>query len=106
MSPVAMAMSEIKRKAKARMMSDLLQSVRRTSMREIAEQELEGTGYTMTDLRSDRRTRELSRLRWRIWTRCRRETEFSLPSIGRFFGKDHTTVANGIARYEEMENIL
>ena len=59
-------------------------------------------GYPVDELFSERRSRPVVIARQEAMWRCKRETPFSLPSIGRFMGgRDHTTVMHGIRRHEE-----
>jgi hypothetical protein len=62
-------------------------------------------GYSVNDLKSARRTKDIVRARHEAFWRCREETEHSLPAIGRFMGgKDHTTVLYGIGQHEKRMN--
>ena len=52
----------------------------------------EYSGFSLDDLRSDRRHADLVLVRQHaIWLGCEL-TEQSMPQIGRFFGRDHTTI--------------
>lgn len=52
------------------------------------------------DIQGSERWRPLPQARWWIWVRMR-DQGFSLPRIGRFAGRDHTSVMYGI---EQAEN--
>jgi hypothetical protein len=59
-------------------------------------------GFTLADLKSPRRNRKVVRARHEAFWRCFKETEQSLPAIGRALGgKDHTTVLHGIRAHEK-----
>lgn len=71
-----------------------------TSMREIAEQVCAKHGVTVADIRGPFRPQKITRARHETFARIRRETTFSLPSIARWFHKDHTTVSYGVRKFE------
>lgn len=57
-------------------------------------------GLKVADLKGPRRNRPYVRARQEAMYRCYRETDNSLPAIGRAFGnRDHTTVLHGIRRH-------
>lgn len=62
----------------------------------IMEEEAKAAGCELSDLRSDRKTRDIVQVRQKAMYRCVVETVQSLPQIGRAFHKDHTTVIAGI----------
>lgn len=43
--------------------------------------------------------------RFECWFRMREETTYSYSQIGRFFGRDHTTVLHGVARWREISSV-
>lgn len=53
------------------------------------------TGYTLKELRGKARYAPLVRARWECFVRCRAEG-YSMPEIGAFFRRDHTTVLHGL----------
>jgi hypothetical protein len=53
------------------------------------------TGYTLKELRGSSRSSPLVRARWECFARCRAEG-YSMPAIGKFFNRDHTTVLHGL----------
>ena len=63
-------------------------------------------GLRSSDLRSERRTAEVSQARQRAMWLAKRMTLRSLPAIGRAFGdRDHTTIMHGIRKVEaRLEN--
>lgn len=52
-------------------------------------------------VRSENCWRAVAVARQEFMWRARKETRFSLPQIGAFIGRDHTTVLHGIRRHEE-----
>lgn len=56
---------------------------------------------TMTELLGPCRLKQFVEARHEAWWRARRETVSSLPAIGKFFNRDHTTVLAAIRKYEE-----
>lgn len=88
-----------------RIMEAVKDVTNKISMREIAEQELEHEPWTFADIRSDRRTADICLVRDRILWRSRRETPHSLPAIGRFFRRDHTTVLAAVRREDARRSI-
>lgn len=77
------------------------ESVDMPTMRDIAEQVAAKYGLaSWKQLRSHRRNRPLVNAKQELWWRCREETPHSLPTIGRFFGFDHTTIQKGTRRHE------
>jgi len=63
-------------------------------------------GFTIADIRSDRRGKNLALCRQEFFYLARKLTHFSLPAIGKYTGdKDHTTVLHGARRYERLMRI-
>lgn len=57
-------------------------------------------GFSYNEMLSVRRPAALCRARQEAYWRCVRETRFSLPTIGRFFGnRDHSTILKGARIY-------
>jgi len=54
------------------------------------------TGFTIEQLKSDRCRSALCCARQRFMAEAYATGRFSLPQIGRFIGRDHTTVLHGI----------
>ena len=52
-------------------------------------------GYTLRNIRNDRRQRPLVRARWQIIALARNEG-FSLPVIGRAMNRDHTSIIHAL----------
>lgn len=74
----------------------------RYSMKVIIDAVCDLTGWTLLAIRSDRRTRPLSRARLIIYWLSRHLTGLSLPNIGsRLGGRDHTTILWGCRRVEK-----
>lgn len=64
-------------------------------------------GYTITDLRSQRRTYNLAQARHVAVMLCYALTMHSYPFIGRFFGnRDHTTMLHSVTRLEDIKTAL
>lgn len=58
---------------------------------------------TIEDIKSDRRFTDLSEARFILFFLIKNNTELTLREIGNLFGgRDHSTVLNGIGRYEEL----
>lgn len=55
---------------------------------------------TYAALMSRSKTKAVARARHRAMALLRNSTEMSYPEIARVFGRDHTTVMYGVARYE------
>lgn len=72
----------------------------RVKMEEVARAARDANGYTLAELRGDRRIPSLVAARHEAWLICR-EMGFSLPEIGAFWHRDHTSIKNGIARAKE-----
>lgn len=76
----------------------------------IAEEVAAQHGFTVKQLVSPALRRDIARARFVAWHRIREEVRYangnqpSLPQIGKWFGnRDHTTVLNGLKRYEEID---
>jgi hypothetical protein len=67
-------------------------------MRELTAQVSEETGYTIEELRGRGRDRWLSWSRFECWARIYDTGGISLPQIGRYFDRDHSTILSGIRR--------
>lgn len=62
-------------------------------------------GLTADDIFSQRRTRTISAARHHVMFEIAQRTEWSLSQIGRFLGRDHTTVLHGVRLHKErIEN--
>jgi len=61
-------------------------------------------GFTVRDIMGRKRTAELSTARFEAYHRVKQSTGYSLPHIGRIFGRDHTTILSGLRKYEERKN--
>ena len=72
------------------------EGLRDISIKTIAEMVESRTGQTLNDLRSGRRDRKLSYARHVFWYLARKHTKKSLPLLGSFLDKDHTSVIHGI----------
>ena len=72
----------------------------RPTLTNILNQVCEEYGVTKLDLKSARRSRELVVPRQKAMWRMKHETECSLPAIGRFFHRDHTTILYGVLRHQ------
>jgi len=73
--------------------------VRRRILAEVAAE----TGVPIAEMMGYSRMRPICEARWRAWHRLRTETNKSLKQIGDLFGRDHTTVMNGLRRYQQMD---
>lgn len=60
---------------------------------------------TLFEMRSASRGRTLARARQEAYFLCVQETTHSLPVIGRFFHKDHTTIAYGVMRHARLNKL-
>lgn len=68
------------------------------TIREIQQATASCFGVTLLDLLSDRRSMTVTRPRQVAMWIASRATLHSLPTIGRVFGRDHTTVMHAIGR--------
>jgi chromosomal replication initiator protein len=72
------------------------------TMREIIREVAQKHGVLVADILSDRRHKPVVVARHEAMWRCKNETSFSLPQIGRAIGnRDHTTVMHGIKMHEQ-----
>lgn len=72
--------------------------------REVAEQH----GFTVDQLVGPSPRHDLARARFCAWNRIRTEVRFrglppSLPQIGKWFGRDHTSILHGLRRFEQID---
>lgn len=83
---------------------DKLRGARRpVSIEDIQNRVAEYYGTRVSEMRSARRARIVTRPRHVAMYLAKRLTQRSLPEIGRKFGnRDHTTVLNGVKRIEEL----
>lgn len=68
----------------------------RPSCRRIIDEVAKEDGVSAADIVSERRLGSLIAPRHKAMYRCRMETPFSLPQIGKAFNRDHTTIGYGI----------
>jgi chromosomal replication initiation ATPase DnaA len=73
------------------------------AMHRIVQEVADKYRLTVTALKSPARYRVLAWPRQEAMARMYSETSASLPRIGRFFDRDHTTVLHGIRAYNERE---
>jgi len=59
-------------------------------------------GITPADLHSSRRTRTVSTARMVTMFLARRHTQMSYPEIGRFMGKNHSSVVLAVQRLDKV----
>lgn len=69
-------------------------------VKEIIRDTMERTGYTIEELISDRRHQPLVEARQELYWQIYKNTNWSLPRIGKLFNKDHTTILHGLRRVE------
>lgn len=74
----------------------------RQTMRNIVREVAATHGITVAEMLSPRRFTKLVLARQEAWWRCKKETTQSLPQIGAFFHRDHTTILSGIRHFERM----
>lgn len=72
-------------------------------MAEIATPMAASAGLTLADLRSPARHRHIAHVRQDVMRAIHENTKASLPEIGRFLNRDHTTVMWGIRKSRERE---
>ena len=71
------------------------------SMRDIACRVAERHGLTVDDLRGSDRTKRVAWPRQEAMAAIRETGRYSLPRIGKFFNRDHTTVIHAVRRVAE-----
>jgi hypothetical protein len=69
-------------------------------VKEIIRDAIENTGYTIEELMSDRRHQPLVEARQELYWQIYKNTDWSLPRIGKLFRKDHTTILHGVRKVE------
>jgi hypothetical protein len=73
----------------------------RVSVRRIQEAIASDFGISLDDIRGASKVRKFARPRHYAMFLSRELTPLSLPSLGRIFKRDHTTIMNGIQRAEQ-----
>ncbi len=62
-------------------------------------------GVTQEEIKSKNRTRCVAIPRHHFcWVVYRNRIDISYPMIGRFLGKDHTTIVHSVSKFEEIKN--
>ena len=95
-------MSGIEVIAKARELSPQTDAVVLTGKSSIETAVAAFFGITPADLHSSRRTKTVSTARMVAMTLARRHTRMSFPEIGRFMGKNHSSVVLAVKRLEKI----
>ena len=72
----------------------------RNAARQIVREITDEFAVTWAEIVSPRRNSYIVRARHKMFWRLKNETIWSLPQIGRYVNKDHTTVLHGIRRFE------
>lgn len=75
----------------------------RPRMAVIAFRVVTGTGYTVADLLSHDRRQPLARLRQEAMAACYATGLWSLPQVGAYFRRDHTTVLYAVRKVAAAE---
>lgn len=70
--------------------------------REILNEVAEKHDVCPREMLSSGKANPVAKARFECWYRIKNETRYSYPQIGRFFGKDHSTVVHGAARWVEI----
>lgn len=70
-------------------------------MRSIVEATAVDHGVASGDIMARDRTTEVAMARQDAYHRIQATGRFSYPAIGRFFGRDHTTVLHGVRRHRD-----
>lgn len=73
----------------------------RPTMRQIARRTAERHGVSLDDMMGLSRRPRIAQARQEAMHEIRQATTFSLPQIGRFFNRDHTTVIHGVRAHEQ-----
>ena len=73
----------------------------RRTMASILAEVSEETGITVAEFKSDARFRKIAWPRQYAMWRMVQENRWSLPQIGRFFNRDHTTVIHACRQVEK-----
>jgi chromosomal replication initiation ATPase DnaA len=73
-------------------------------MREIFEAAAADAGMTLNEIRGPRRDRAAYHARQVAYAACR-EAGFTLGQIAKYVNRDHTTVLNGLQRYEQRNKL-
>lgn len=58
------------------------------------------TGVSLKEMRSSWRATHICAARHEAWWRMRHELSLSYPQIGRLWGRDHTTILNGVRKHQ------
>jgi len=69
--------------------------------RRVVKEVSEKRGVAVRDMMIQRRNIDFVMARYEVYWRLREETRWSMPQIGRFVGRDHTTILNGLRVYAE-----
>jgi len=73
------------------------------SMADIIADVSKRTGVPVHDIKGPSRFRSIVRARHMFMTEAYETGRFSLPQIGRFLGRDHTTVLHGIRQHKSRQ---
>ena len=71
-------------------------------IKKIAEYIARQSGVPLMDIRSNRKDYRAARMRQVVMYLARIHTDYSLPKIGRYVKRDHTSVMHGIKRIKEL----
>lgn len=74
-----------------------------TVMQQVTDRVAREYGMDPRELRGSSRTSDLHQPRRVIWCELR-ERGYSFPQIGRFFGRDHTSIKHGVDKYLAGQN--
>lgn len=80
----------------------VLADLRAHELLELVEEVRRRRGVALHELCGRARSQNVAAARHELWWRIRHHPErcYSLPEIGRLFGRDHTTVLHGLSAYQ------
>ena len=79
--------------------------VNRKTVSQIIEEVSAKYGVPVYFIKSKRRTRNLTQPRFEICWRAKRETNASLPKIGKLLNRDHTSILHAIRKYKSWQQM-
>lgn len=78
----------------------------RPMIRDVMQAVAAAYGFSMNDMQADRRDARVCQARQVSYLLCKILTQHSLPTIGRAFHRDHTTVLHGIRKVAWLRSAL
>lgn len=82
---------------------DVIETPSQRILREVVQPVLDGTGYTIDDMRGEKKFRKVATVRWKL-IKALTDCGWTTLKIGRFLNRDHSTIIYALRKVRENDN--